>query len=108
MDASDGHQPSEECHIKGLTKASKYLIVVQAFNNRGSSPASEEIVVQTSEKGEALCYLLFIIVRAHINFREHFSGCATNNIASLILIVSSFKVESKYQLWLSFIGGTGN
>ncbi|XP_074600813.1 cell adhesion molecule Dscam1-like [Brevipalpus obovatus] len=61
VDASDGHQPSEECHIKGLNKATKYLIVVQAFNNKGSSPASEEIVIQTAEKDPPTEQILKIV-----------------------------------------------
>ena len=42
---------NSEAQIIGLTRATKYSITVQAFNSKGSGPASEEILVQTLEKG---------------------------------------------------------
>jgi len=42
----------QECVLTGLNKFSKYSIIVQAFNSKGAGPASEQIFVQTLEKGE--------------------------------------------------------
>ncbi|XP_015789143.1 Down syndrome cell adhesion molecule-like protein Dscam2 isoform X2 [Tetranychus urticae] len=39
-----------EAQITGLTRATKYSITVQAFNSKGSGPASEKILVQTLER----------------------------------------------------------
>lgn len=51
LEVTDIRNQNEECLITGLKKATKYSIIIQAFNSKGSSPASEEIIVQTAEKG---------------------------------------------------------
>lgn len=37
----------QECTLSGLKRAQKYIIFVQAFNNRGSGPASEPVLAET-------------------------------------------------------------
>lgn len=37
------------CTLGNLRKNSKYAIIVQAFNNKGTGPSSEEIIVKTAE-----------------------------------------------------------
>uniref|UniRef100_T1KQ15 Down syndrome cell adhesion molecule n=1 Tax=Tetranychus urticae TaxID=32264 RepID=T1KQ15_TETUR len=49
LEAKD-RSSNEEAHITGLTRATKYFVTVQAFNSKGSGPASEEVLVQTLEK----------------------------------------------------------
>ena len=39
----------EEAIIRGLKRYTKYEVIVQAFNNKGASPFSEEVFVQTFE-----------------------------------------------------------
>lgn len=40
-----------ECEITDLNKNSKYKVIVQAFNNKGAGPPSDEAQVQTLEFG---------------------------------------------------------
>lgn len=44
--------------LSGLSKFSKYRIIVQAYNAQGSGPTSKEIVVSTKEDGKKLQNLL--------------------------------------------------
>ncbi|XP_067138807.1 cell adhesion molecule Dscam1-like isoform X1 [Centruroides vittatus] len=39
----------KSCEIRNLKRATKYRIVVQAFNDRGAGPHSDEVIVQTLE-----------------------------------------------------------
>ncbi|XP_022236930.1 Down syndrome cell adhesion molecule homolog, partial [Limulus polyphemus] len=39
----------EECHLSGLSRFTKYNIIVQAHNSKGSGPPSEELLLQTLE-----------------------------------------------------------
>ena len=39
--------PTDECHLTGLKRFTKYAIIVQAFNSKGTGPSSEIIEVQT-------------------------------------------------------------
>lgn len=41
----------EECTISELKRASRYEIIVQAFNSKGAGPSSESIYVKTLEFG---------------------------------------------------------
>ena len=41
--------------ITDLKRNTRYGIIVQAFNRKGSGPASGELLVQTSEFGSCLC-----------------------------------------------------
>lgn len=47
-----GKEMGEEAVINELKRASQYEVVVQAFNSKGAGPASEAILVTTSEFGE--------------------------------------------------------
>ena len=44
-------QPPYETVIGGLERLTKYVIVVKAFNRKGSGPASDEIYVKTNDLG---------------------------------------------------------
>ncbi|XP_022258531.1 Down syndrome cell adhesion molecule-like protein Dscam2, partial [Limulus polyphemus] len=39
----------EECHLSGLKRFTKYVIIVQAYNSKGAGPSSEELLLQTLE-----------------------------------------------------------
>lgn len=45
---------SYEYRLTGLSKYTKYSVVVKAFNGKGDGPASEPVVAQTHEDGEPL------------------------------------------------------
>lgn len=45
--------------LKGLKKFTQYGIVVQAFNEKGPGPLSNEIFAQTSEDGKMFLILFF-------------------------------------------------
>lgn len=47
VDSASGQHYSQD--ITGLEKLTKYTVVVQAFNNKGSGPFSDEVIVQTTE-----------------------------------------------------------
>lgn len=49
VDTSNGQQQQYSQEITGLDKLTKYVVVVQAFNNKGAGPSSDEIIVQTTE-----------------------------------------------------------
>lgn len=42
----------EEIILTNLRRATKYNIIVQAFNNKGSGPPCDELVVDTLQSGE--------------------------------------------------------
>lgn len=44
-------QQSLETIIGGLERLTKYVIIVKAFNRKGSGPPSDEIYVQTNDLG---------------------------------------------------------
>ncbi|RWS12133.1 Down syndrome cell adhesion molecule-like protein Dscam2, partial [Dinothrombium tinctorium] len=46
---SDTRETHYSTEITGLSKATKYSIIVQAFNSKGAGPLSDEIVVETTE-----------------------------------------------------------
>ena len=50
---STGHQAPRDFHVllTDLKRNTRYGIIVQAFNRKGSGPASGELLVQTSEFG---------------------------------------------------------
>ncbi|XP_067138822.1 cell adhesion molecule Dscam1-like isoform X1 [Centruroides vittatus] len=54
----------EEYRLSGLKKATEYSVVVQVFNNAGSSPPSHEIIVKTSEKDPPLPPYLWLESRS--------------------------------------------
>ncbi|OTF69966.1 hypothetical protein BLA29_007323, partial [Euroglyphus maynei] len=51
-----GKDNVEECIISELKRASRYEIVVQAFNSKGAGPSSEPVLVKTLEFGYILHY----------------------------------------------------
>lgn len=54
----------EEYRLSGLKKATEYSVVVQVFNNAGSSPPSHEIIIKTSEKDPPLPPYLWLESRS--------------------------------------------
>ncbi|RWS17691.1 Down syndrome cell adhesion molecule-like protein Dscam2, partial [Dinothrombium tinctorium] len=46
---SEKHEIQYSCEITGLSKQTKYAVVVQAFNNKGAGPLSEELIAETAE-----------------------------------------------------------
>ena len=52
-----GKDNVEECIISELKRASRYEIVVQAFNSKGAGPSSEPVHVKTLEFGK-ICHIL--------------------------------------------------
>lgn len=46
-----GKEAAEECTITELKRASRYEVVVQAFNSKGAGPSSESVYVKTLEFG---------------------------------------------------------
>ncbi|PRD31896.1 UNVERIFIED_CONTAM: Down syndrome cell adhesion molecule [Trichonephila clavipes] len=51
-----------ECEITDLSKNTKYRVIVQAFNNKGAGPPSDEAQVQTLEfgtVGRTLAYFVY-------------------------------------------------
>ena len=59
---NDGFQ--EECVLTGLKRATKYQIIVQAFNSKGAGPASEPVNAKTLELGK----LMFRFTKYNVNF----------------------------------------
>lgn len=49
----DGEEGAGELLLGGLSKYTRYSIVVQAFNQVGQGPLSEPIPAQTMEDGES-------------------------------------------------------
>lgn len=45
----------EEIVLKNLQKYTRYLVVVQAFNQMGEGPFSEPVTAQTLEDGKSFC-----------------------------------------------------
>ena len=41
-----------ETLISGLERLTKYLVVVKAFNRKGSGPPSDEVLVKTNDMGK--------------------------------------------------------
>lgn len=81
LEAKD-RSSNEEAHITGLTRASKYSITVQAFNSKGSGPASEEIVVQTLEKGLS-CLLDFFYHHHYHHSKYSYNVIVPNHLFSI-------------------------
>lgn len=48
----DGEEGGGELLLGGLSKFTRYLVVVQAFNQVGPGPLSEPVTAQTMEDGE--------------------------------------------------------
>ncbi|CAN7976283.1 unnamed protein product [Ixodes persulcatus] len=44
--------PTTQCIIDNLQRATAYAVVVQAYNEKGAGPLSDEIMVQTHEHGK--------------------------------------------------------
>ena len=55
---------NEECLLTGLKRATKYQIIVQAFNSKGAGPASEPVNAKTLELGK----LMFRFTKYNFNF----------------------------------------
>jgi hypothetical protein len=52
------HNKDMEFILTGLQKSTKYLITVQAFNNKGAGPQSQEVLGETLES--VLKYLVLV------------------------------------------------
>lgn len=56
-------QDSLQLLLQNLKRNTRYSVVVQAFNKKGSGPSSEEVVAQTMEFGECRAPLPFPFIR---------------------------------------------
>lgn len=54
-----------ECKITNLKRLTKYSIIVQAFNNMGAGPPSDQIVVQTKDNDPPLSPKLSVVSSTH-------------------------------------------
>lgn len=54
--ANPGLRSQYETVITNLQRLTKYVIVVKAFNRKGSGPASEEVYVKTNDMGMAVFF----------------------------------------------------
>lgn len=43
---------AEETQLSGLKRLTEYAVMVQAYNAKGASPPSDQVVVKTLENGE--------------------------------------------------------
>lgn len=57
-----GKDNLEECTINELKRASRYEIIVQAFNSKGAGPSSEPVYVKTLEFGWYLIPVLTLLI----------------------------------------------
>jgi hypothetical protein len=53
----DGEEGGGELLLGGLGKFTRYLVVVQAFNQVGPGPLSEAVTAQTMEDGEIIIHI---------------------------------------------------
>jgi hypothetical protein len=53
----DGEEGGGELLLGGLGKFTRYLVVVQAFNQVGPGPLSEPVTAQTMEDGEIIVHI---------------------------------------------------
>ncbi|XP_064480697.1 cell adhesion molecule Dscam1-like isoform X2 [Ornithodoros turicata] len=47
MDTTSAGNAGGECELTGLKRATQYGVIVQAYNNKGTGPPSDQVVVQT-------------------------------------------------------------
>lgn len=56
----DAEDSSGELLLSGLSKFTRYSVVVQAYNEVGQGPLSEPVSAQTLEDGKNLNYLFHL------------------------------------------------
>ncbi|XP_022242324.1 Down syndrome cell adhesion molecule homolog [Limulus polyphemus] len=87
----------EETHLTNLRRFTKYKVVVQAFNNKGAGPPSDEVFVQTFPNDPPVSPKLNVVGSSTSNIRLSWEGNTLSNdpVSGYLLYYKSNNEEWK-------------